>query len=118
MIDIGAGQVSNAPTALRYFVQDWGVVGSVIFVAFFGAFTGAIHEKVRKGNIYLSSVYALIVPTIIYMPNSWFLSYGTRIFCPIVVTAYYILFTKRVERRPKPRRATSRTLPLSDEEAK
>lgn len=91
-VDIGNNESSNAMTALRFFIEDWGLVGAVIFCLLFGLLCGWLSEQMRRGKLLVAPVYALILATVIFAPNSWFLNYGSRVFSPVLAIGFMLFF--------------------------
>jgi oligosaccharide repeat unit polymerase len=111
-LDIGMNETSNAMTALRFILDDWGIVGSVIFCAFWGGVTGLSSEACRAGKLWVSPLLGLLISVAIFSPNSWFLNYGTRVFAPFLVVAYLTACGKTIvgparEQRRRRRRSSS-----------
>jgi len=107
-LDIGMGDKSNAMTALRFILEDWGMKGSVIFCGIWGAVTGFVGEATRTGKLWLAPLLALLIAVAIFSPNSWFLNYGTRCFAPVVTMIYLLFFGKIISSRPVASRSGQR----------
>ena len=95
-LDIGGNDQSNAMTALRFILEDWGMLGAVLFCAIWGAVTGLVGEITRTGKLWLAPIFALLIAVAIFSPNSWFLNYGTRCFAPVLTMIYLALCGKVV----------------------
>ena len=91
-MDIGMNDKSNAMTALRFILEDWGMGGAVVFCLLWGALTGLAGEATRTGKLWLAPLYALLVAVALFSPNSWFLNYGTRCFAPVLAMLYLLAF--------------------------
>jgi oligosaccharide repeat unit polymerase len=93
-LDIGMNEKSNAMTALRFILEDWGLAGAVVFCAIWGAVTGLVGEITRTGKLWIAPLLALLIAVALFSPNSWFLNYGTRCFAPVLTIGYLMFFGK------------------------
>lgn len=100
-IEIGNNETSNAMTALRYFIEDWGRGGAVVFSALFGLLCGYLTTLMVRGRLLLTPFYALLLATAIFAPNSWFLNYGSRVLAPAMATLFLLFYSSRTDAEQK-----------------
>jgi hypothetical protein len=110
MVDIGDGRTSNAVTSISIFIRSFGVLGSIGFVMALGFVSQRTYVSCRSRSAIGWATYTLVVATILWSPNMWFLSYGSRVAAAFVPAAIILLAkavmkpprTVRLQLRPRP----------------
>lgn len=85
MVPIGAGDYSNAPTALPLFFGSFGLLGGVAAIALFGAICQLVYRSCRAGSPIACVLMGAVLGAIIWTPNAWFFGYGSRVFAIVVL---------------------------------
>lgn len=95
---IGNGHYSNALTLVRALIYDFGIYGSLIFTFYFGLFSSYIYNKTHLGNKYAFVALVGIMTTIVWAPNYWFYSYGSRVLVLILLVCFIVFSTIKIKR--------------------
>lgn len=92
---LGNMQFGNASTVLRGFVNDFGLFGCWVFCFFWGYISSVLYQKTRRRNIYAAVFFSINIACIIWAPNQWFLSYGSRQLAPFLACALFLYANNR-----------------------
>lgn len=109
-LDIGSGDTTNAETAIKVFVENFGAPGAMLAAATFGFLVQRLYELARSRYLVGLGLLPIMMATVLYSPNYWFLGYGSRILAGILFFALVLVLSHFRESRsaaPEPSSASS-----------
>jgi len=79
MVPIGNGARANAATLFITLIRSFGEIGTVFAAFAIGVGSNWAYQSARRGSPFAWAFYPGIIVMIVWSPNTWFFSYGSRV---------------------------------------
>ena len=92
--DLGNGDDSNVFTAFRGLIEDFGLAGALVFMAFLGALSDHLYQRLRAArSLSLVPIFGITACWLLYSPIVSLFSYTSNVAGTLLLATYLWLFT-------------------------